>query len=62
MGALWAASFLTGIMGFFMMVGARAADRRLVPAGYAPMEVVALRFATVALLAVWPPLSATACS
>lgn len=52
MGALWAAAFLTGIMGFFMMTGARAADRRLVLAGYRPLEVVALRFATVALLAV----------
>lgn len=50
MGALWAAAFLAGIMGFFMMVGARAADRRLVLAGYAPGEVVALRFAAVALL------------
>lgn len=51
MGALWAAAFLTGIMGFFMMVGARAADRRLVLVGYRPAEVVALRFAAVALLA-----------
>lgn len=50
MGALWAASFLTGIMGFFMMVGAREADRRLVRAGYSPTEVVALRFAAVAIL------------
>lgn len=50
MGALWAAAFLTGIMGFFMLVGARAADRRLVLAGYTPTEVVALRFAAVALL------------
>lgn len=50
MGALWAASFLTGIMGFFMMAGAREADRRLVRAGYSPAEVVALRFAAVAVL------------
>lgn len=50
MGALWAAAFLTGIMGFFMMAGAREADRRLVRAGYSPAEVVALRFAAVAIL------------
>jgi len=50
MGALWSAAFLTGLTGFFMMAGARAADRRLVRAGYAPNEVVLLRFASVALL------------
>jgi ABC-2 type transport system permease protein len=50
MGALWSAAFLTGLTGFFMMVGARAADRRLVRAGYAPNEVVFLRFASVGLL------------
>ena len=33
LGALWSAAFLTGLTGFFMMVGARAADRRLVRAG-----------------------------
>lgn len=51
MAALWAAAFLTGIMGFFMMIGAREADRRLVRAGYGPHEVVAIRFAAVAILA-----------
>ncbi len=50
MGAMWSAAFLTGIMGFFMMVGARAADRRMVRAGYSPLQVVALRFGAVALL------------
>jgi ABC-2 type transport system permease protein len=49
MGALWAAAFLTGMMGFFMITGARGADRRLVAAGYGALEVVALRFAVVAL-------------
>lgn len=49
MGALWAAAFLTGMMGFFMITGARGADRRLVRAGYRPLEVVALRFAVIAL-------------
>ncbi len=50
LGALWSAAFLTGLTGFFMMVGARAADRRLVRAGYATSEVVLLRFVSVALL------------
>lgn len=50
MGALWAASFLSGITGFYMMVGARHADRRLVSAGYSPVTVVTLRFIAVALL------------
>jgi len=49
MGALWAAAFLTGMMGFFMITGARAADHRLVGAGYGALEVVALRFAVIAL-------------
>lgn len=50
LGALWSAAFLSGITGFFMMVGAGAADRRLVRAGYGTMEVVLLRFAAVAIL------------
>ncbi|HEY5684092.1 MAG TPA: hypothetical protein VIY70_01850 [Acidimicrobiia bacterium] len=50
MGAMWSAAFLTGIMGFFMMIGAREADRRMVRAGYSPLQVVSLRFAAVALL------------
>lgn len=50
MGAIWAAAFLTGITGFFMMTGARAADRRLVQAGFRPLTVVGLRFATVGLI------------
>ena len=50
LGALWSAAFLSGITGFFMMAGARAADRRLVRAGYGTVEVVALRFAAVAVL------------
>jgi ABC-2 type transport system permease protein len=50
LGALWAAAFLTGITGFFMMVDARAADRRLVRAGYSPLEVVGQRFVAVSLL------------
>jgi len=51
MGAMWAAAFLTAISGFFMMVSARDADRRLVRSGYPTAHVVALRFAAVALLA-----------
>lgn len=51
MGAIWAAAFLTGITGFFMMTGARSADRRLVQAGYRPLTIVGLRFATVGLIA-----------
>lgn len=51
MGAIWAAAFLTGITGFFMMTGARSADRRLVRTGYRPLEIVGLRFATVGLVA-----------
>ncbi len=50
MGALWAAAFLSGIMGFFMMAGAREADRRLVRAGYGTSQVVMIRLTTVALL------------
>ncbi len=50
MSAVWAAAFLTGLTGFFMMVGARAADRRLVRAGYHPAEVAALRFGAVAIV------------
>lgn len=49
-GALWAAAFLTGIIGFFMMVGAREADRRVVRAGYSPFHMVGLRFGAVAVL------------
>lgn len=51
MGAIWAAAFLAGITGFFMMTGARSADRRLVRAGYRPLTVVGCRFATVGLVA-----------
>ncbi len=50
LAALWSAAFLSGITGFFMMVGARAADRRLVRAGYGTAEVVLLRFAAVGVL------------
>lgn len=50
LGALWSAAFLSGIMGFFMMSGAREADRRLVRAGYHPVQVVGLRLLTVAIL------------
>lgn len=50
LGALWSTAFLSGLMGFFMMNGAREADRRLVRAGYHPVQVVGLRLLTVALL------------
>jgi ABC-2 type transport system permease protein len=50
MGALWAAAFLTGITGFFMMIGAQSADRRLVRAGYSPVTVVVLRAAAVGVI------------
>jgi hypothetical protein len=49
MGALWAAAFLTGMMGFFMITGARGADRRLVRAGYRPLQIVVFRFAVIAI-------------
>lgn len=52
LGALWSAAFLSGIMGFFMMSGAREADRRLVRAGYHPVQVVGLRLVTVAILSI----------
>ena len=51
LAALWAAAFLSGIMGFFMMAGAREADRRLVRAGYSTSLVVTIRLTTVAVLA-----------
>jgi len=50
LGALWSATFLSGIMGFFMMSGAREADRRLVRAGYHPVQVVGFRLLTVVML------------
>jgi hypothetical protein len=50
LGALWSAAFLSGIMGFFMMVGAQEADRRLVRAGYSTFQVVMLRLTTVVML------------
>lgn len=50
LGALWSAAFLSGIMGFFMMSGAREADRRLVRAGYHPVQVVGFRLLTVVVL------------
>lgn len=50
LGAVWAAAFLTGIMGFYTMSSAREADRRLVRSGYSTVSVVVLRLATVALL------------
>lgn len=52
LGALWAAAFLSGIMGFFMIVGAREADRRLVRAGYSTLQVVSLRLATILVLSI----------
>lgn len=52
LGALWSAAFLSGLMGFFMMVGAREADRRLVRAGYSATQVVIIRLAAVGLLAI----------
>lgn len=50
LGALWSAAFLSGLMGFFMMNGAREADRRLVRAGYHPVQIAGLRLLTVVLL------------
>lgn len=52
MGALWAAAFLTGITGFFMMIGAQAADRRLVRAGYSAATVVLLRMVAVGVVGI----------
>lgn len=52
LGALWSAAFLSGIMGFFTMSGAREADRRLVRAGYHPVQVASLRLFTVAILSI----------
>ena len=42
----WAAGFLAGIAMFFQISAARAADRRLVSAGLAPMRLVAARLGT----------------
>jgi hypothetical protein len=50
LAAMWSSAFLSGIMGFYMIVGAREADRRLVRAGYSTFHVVASRLLTVALL------------
>ena len=50
LGGLWAAAFLGGIIGFFTMSGAREADRRLVRAGYHPVQMVGFRLLTVAIL------------
>lgn len=52
MGALWAAAFLTGITGFFMMIGAHLADRRLVRAGYSAATVVLLRMVAVGVVGI----------
>ena len=52
LAALWATAFLSGIMGFYMIVGAREADRRLVRAGYSTFEIVSLRLTAVALLGI----------
>lgn len=52
MGALWAAAFLTGITGFFMMIGAQSADRRLVRAGYRAVTVVLLRMVAVGVIGI----------
>ncbi len=48
----WAAAFLAGVSGFFHVLGARAADSRLVTAGMARSRVLAARLASGTLLAV----------
>ena len=48
----WAAGFLAGIARFFQIGGARAADRRMVSAGRAPMRLVAARLGTGGVLGV----------
>ncbi|MBS1263162.1 MAG: hypothetical protein MAG715_00332 [Methanonatronarchaeales archaeon] len=51
MGAFFGAAVLTGLVGFYMVTGARAADRRLVVAGYRPLQVVAGRILTILVVA-----------
>lgn len=51
MGAFFGAAVLTGLVGFYMVTGARAADRRLVVAGYGPLQVVTGRILTILVIA-----------
>jgi len=50
----WAAAFLSGVAGFFLVLGSRDADQRLAGAGVGPARIVAARLGsgfTLALLA-----------
>lgn len=48
-GAVFATGALAGVLGLFQMISARHADRRLVICGSRGVELVAARFATVAV-------------
>ncbi|WP_436909820.1 hypothetical protein [Halosimplex marinum] len=48
-GAVFATAALAGVLGLFQMISARHADRRLAICGFRGVELVAARFATVAV-------------
>lgn len=52
--ALWAAVFLTALIGMFMRASAREADRRLVLSGFSSTQAALARLASVAVLAGLP--------
>ncbi len=59
----WAAAFLSGVAGFFHVIGSREADRRLAAAGMGTVRVVAGRLASglaLALVAVVAAIAALA--
>jgi hypothetical protein len=47
----WAAAFLSGTLGFFMVSSSRGADRRLAAAGLGPVRVALARIAAALVLA-----------
>ncbi len=47
----WAAAFLAGVSGFFLVLGSREADQRLATAGMRPMRIVAARLGSGLVLA-----------
>lgn len=51
LGAGWAAAFLAGALGFFMVASARGADRRLAAAGFGAARVAAARIGAAVVLA-----------
>jgi ABC-2 type transport system permease protein len=57
--ALWAAVFLTALIGMYMVGSAREADRRLVLAGLSPANAALARLLSVAILALLPVAAST---